>query len=131
MQTHIRVLAVLQIAYASIALLLAVGAALVFGGIATLVGLNAGLAGSGPAIPLFAVLGSVAVTFLLLMSIPRFVAAYGLLNRRPWARTLTLVVSAVGALDFPVGTALGVYAFWVLTRRDWDVEMQEYQTARS
>ena len=130
MQTHIRVLAVLQIVYASIALLVAAGAALVFGGLATVVGLTAGWAGGGPAIPLFALVGSAAVTFLLLMSIPRLVAAYGLLNRRPWARTLTLVVNGIGALDFPAGTALGIYAFWVLTRRDWDEETQEYQTAR-
>ena len=129
MQTHIRVLAVLQIVYGAVALLLATGAFFIFGGVATVVGLTAGLIESGPAIPILALIGSVAVTFLLLMAIPRFIAAYGLLNYRPWARTLTLIVNAIGALDFPVGTALGAYAFWVLTQRESEAELQGQLTA--
>jgi hypothetical protein len=123
-QTHIRVLAVLQLLYASIGLLLAFASFVIFGGAAAIAGFNAPAHDTLVAVPILAVIGTVAVGFFLLLSLPRIIAAVGLLNHRPWARMLTLVVSAIGALDFPAGTALGVYAFWVLTQRDETVGAQ-------
>jgi hypothetical protein len=41
------------------------------------------------------------------------VAGIGLLNRVPWARTLTLVVAFLSLLSVPFGTAFGIYAIWV------------------
>jgi hypothetical protein len=41
-------------------------------------------------------------------------AAWGLLQRKHWARMLTLILAFVGLLSFPLGTALGVYSIWVL-----------------
>lgn len=46
------------------------------------------------------------------------VAGIGVLRRRRWGRTLGFVAAAVSLLSFPLGTALGVYTFWVLTRAD-------------
>lgn len=43
-----------------------------------------------------------------------FVAGYGLLSRRPWARVLAIVLAILALLKFPVGTALGIYTLWVL-----------------
>jgi hypothetical protein len=40
--------------------------------------------------------------------------AWGLLDRARWARTYTIVVSAIWLLDFPLGTALSIYTLWVL-----------------
>jgi hypothetical protein len=42
------------------------------------------------------------------------VAGYGLLRRRAWGRILALVVGFLGLVDFPLGTAIGIYTFWVL-----------------
>lgn len=42
------------------------------------------------------------------------VAGIGLLNRAPWARTLTLVVAFLSLMSVPFGTAFGIYAIWVL-----------------
>jgi hypothetical protein len=42
------------------------------------------------------------------------VAGIGLLNRAPWARTLTLIIAFLSLLSFPFGTAFGIYAIWVL-----------------
>ena len=44
------------------------------------------------------------------------VAGYGLLKRRSWARTLTIVLSVINLLNFPLGTALGGYALWVMLK---------------
>ena len=41
-------------------------------------------------------------------------AGVGLLQYQPWGRILALVMAAVMILKIPFGTALGIYAFWVL-----------------
>jgi hypothetical protein len=53
-------------------------------------------------------LGLVAVSVLGLM------AGWGLLERQPWARTLTIVLGVLHLLNVPFGTALGIYTLWVL-----------------
>ena len=51
-----------------------------------------------------------------MLAIPGIIAGVGLLQRKSWSRVLTLIVGAIGLLDIPVGTALGIYTFWVLMR---------------
>lgn len=51
---------------------------------------------------------------VLAKAVAGFAAAYGLLKREPWARTLTIVLSFLALFHFPLGTALGVYSLWVL-----------------
>ncbi len=51
------------------------------------------------------------------------IAGWGLLERASWARPLTIVVSFIGLLSVPVGTALGVYSLWVMLPED---SAQEY-----
>ena len=118
MASHVRVLAILQIVYSSLGVLLSIVVFMLFGGIAALVGVSAPLDDSVVAVPVLAVIGGVAASMIMLLSLPRLIAGIGLLQHRNWARILTLVVSAIGLLDFPFGTALGVYGFWVLLQRD-------------
>jgi hypothetical protein len=49
-----------------------------------------------------------------LMTVPSFVAGYGLLKRRRWARTASIVGGVTAAMNFPIGTAVCVYTFWFL-----------------
>lgn len=42
------------------------------------------------------------------------IAGWGLLERQPWARMLTIVLGFFNLLDMPFGTALGIYTLWVL-----------------
>jgi hypothetical protein len=42
------------------------------------------------------------------------VTAWGLFERRPWARILALILGFLALLRFPFGTALGIYTLWVL-----------------
>jgi len=42
------------------------------------------------------------------------VAGWGLLERRPWARLLSIVLGFLNLVDMPFGTALGIYTLWVL-----------------
>jgi hypothetical protein len=60
--------------------------------------------------PFFPMLGGM----VLLVSVLGIIAGLGLLGRRPWARTLTIVGACFMLLAFPFGTALGIYTLWVL-----------------
>ena len=50
------------------------------------------------------------------MSLPCLVLGYGLMNLRPWARVMGLVLAALNLLNVPIGTAISLYAFWVLLK---------------
>ena len=41
-------------------------------------------------------------------------AGVGLLQYRSWGRTVALVMSVLFLFKFPIGTAIGIYALWVL-----------------
>ena len=42
------------------------------------------------------------------------IAGWGLLDRQPWARMLSIVLGCFNLIDMPFGTALGIYTLWVL-----------------
>lgn len=52
--------------------------------------------------------------FWLAFVIPSFVAGYGLLKHKRWARTAAIVGGVVSGMSFPIGTAVCVYTFWFL-----------------
>ena len=67
--------------------------------------------------------------FLIAQAAAAFLAAWGLLQRKHWARTLALILAFLALLHFPLGTALGVYTLWVLLA---DEHGEEYRfSARS
>ena len=45
-------------------------------------------------------------------------AGYSLLTRRPWGRTLAIILSIPTLLKLPLGTALGIYTLWALAPQD-------------
>lgn len=49
-------------------------------------------------------------------AVPAFAAGLGLLGRKPWAWGLIIVLACLSLLSIPVGTAVGGYALWTLTR---------------
>ena len=48
------------------------------------------------------------------MSLPSIIAGYGLLKKKKWARTWSIISAVVAAMQFPLGTAVTVYTFWFL-----------------
>jgi hypothetical protein len=61
----------------------------------------------GALLPVIAVVAVLASALALLVG-------YALLTRRPWGRTLAIIVSVLSLLKVPFGTALGIYTLWVL-----------------
>jgi len=117
METHVKVLAVLQIALGSLCLFGAMVLTLVVVG-----GFGAVSASDSPdaaiALPFIGFTGAALVTFLLLMSLPGIVTGIGLLRLRPWARIAAIVLSILGLVAIPFGTVVGVYGLWVLFSKD-------------
>ena len=70
--------------------------------------------GDAPNISLFWTLAGIMLTFQVVQAVPALASGYGLLKKKPWARTAALVTSALAALVFPFGTALSAYTFWFL-----------------
>ena len=65
--------------------------------------------------------------FVLALAAATAAAGVGLLQYRSWARVFTIIVSVLMLFHFPVGTAIAVYAFWVL----FSEEGQRYYKSRS
>ncbi len=63
------------------------------------------------------VLGFVGPAVFFLMAViaaPGLVAGFGLLKRKSWSRLLGIVVGVLNLVNFPIGTAIGIYTIWVL-----------------
>jgi hypothetical protein len=114
-ETHVKVLAVLYIVFGALGTLgaLAVMAAFGVAGVA-----SAAAVTSNPdvwvVLPILGITGTALAAFLLILSLPGIVAGIGLLKFRPWARILTIVISALNLVHFPLGTILAVYGLWVM-----------------
>ncbi len=118
MRDHVRILAYLHIVFGALGTLAALLVLFVFGGLAGIVGAtNPGDPNAWRiAMPVLGVVGMVISGFVLLLSLPGVIAGFGLLRFRPWARMLTIVLSALDLPGVPIGTALGVYGLWVLLK---------------
>ena len=52
-------------------------------------------------------------TFLLI-AVGGILVGVGLKDRKPWARTVAIVLGVIALFHPPIGTALGIYTLWVL-----------------
>jgi len=130
MQAHVRILAILHLVFGGLGILFSLFFLVLFGGITSLVGMNAPNDDAWVAIPIIGGVGALIVLTTLFLSLPSIVAGIGLLSYRPWARILTLVVSVLLLLHVPFGTALGFYGFWVLLSKDTQVLFENRGVAR-
>ncbi len=118
MNSHVRALGALHIVCGSLGVLAGLICLVFFGGLAGLVGLTDQSEGRFIAVPILGAIAGFLFLLLLVLSLPGIIAGAGLLGYRAWARILTIILSAIHLLNFPIGTALGVYGFWVLLSRE-------------
>lgn len=107
MQQHVRTLGWLFIVYHAFFDLLALVALVIMGGAGA-------LAGDRQAFYISGAVGVAIAIILLIISVPGIIAGLGLLKYQQWARILALIIAVLHLFSFPFGTALGIYAFWVL-----------------
>lgn len=87
------------------------------------------VSGDPTAMPILTLIGGIGAVFFAALAIPGLAAGYGLLKRTSWARMLTLVIGFLNMARFPVGTAVGIYTFWVLLQTDIDDYFGSLKTA--
>lgn len=66
------------------------------------------------------------IGFLLLaIGAVGFLVGWGLMDRQPWARMAAVVLGFLSLLEFPFGTALGIYTLWVLMPAQSEMEYRQ------
>ena len=114
MRDHIKILGILSMILGGFGLVAAIGIFALFGGLAGVAGFSNngtdGLAGAG----FLAAIGLFLAIVIGVISLPQLIGGWGLINYKPWARILMIVVSVISLLHIPLGTALGVYGLWAL-----------------
>ena len=118
METHVKVLAVINLAVGGLMLCGAVVLGLGSGVAAGIVGASANPDDAAIAIPILGIAGTALAVFLALFAIPSLITGYGLLHYKPWARIVGIILSALSLINIPIGTTIGVYGLWVLLNKD-------------
>ena len=131
MQTHVKVLAWLHIVFGGLLILAGVVALLFFGGLAGIVGISDQTPDARIAVPILGGIGGLVFVVMMVLALPGIIAGVGLLKFAPWDRIVTIVLSALHLLSVPIGTAIGIYGLWVLTKRETEALFapQPYRTA--
>ena len=118
MDTHVRVLGVLNIALGVVGLIIALLTMIGVGGAAGIISASAEPEDAALALPILSIVGGLVVAVVFAFSLPSVVTGIGLLYFKPWARILGIVLSAIALLGFPWVTLLGIYGLWVLFNKD-------------
>ena len=63
---------------------------------------------------ILSVIGKVVAGIIIVCSLPGIIAGIGLFKRKEWGRVLTLIISVLHLVNFPLGTAVGVYCIWAM-----------------
>lgn len=109
MEQHIRIVAILYIIMGALGLLASL--AFFIGG----AGFAAALSSEDRDAALaMGTCGTVVAAIIGIVSLPSIIAGIGLQRRKSWARMLTIILSVINLLNFPIGTAIGAYALWAL-----------------
>jgi hypothetical protein len=127
-EQHVRVVAILNIVYGGLGVLIALFILLIFGGVAGLVAAD-GDPDAQFAAPLVGLIGGFVFVVILIVSAPAVIGGIGLLKFQSWARTLTIIVSILHLFSVPLGTALGIYGLWVLFKDETEGLLRSKRTA--
>jgi hypothetical protein len=69
---------------------------------------------SGPPVFAFVFMLLIFTVMLIVTTLPAFVAGYGLLKGKKWAKVWAIISAVLAGGQFPIGTAVTVYTFWFL-----------------
>lgn len=111
LHTHVQILGWLRIAGAALMLVIGIFLLILLAGLGVF-----SSAAAGEATP-FWVLTLVALFvggLMVLLALPSLLAGIGLLRRKEWGRILALIVGVFDLFNFPIGTLIAAYSFYVL-----------------
>lgn len=74
--------------------------------------------GDAEAVRVMPIIATTIGGFLTLLALPGILTGIGLLKRKPWARIAAAILAIINLTNFPLGTAVGVYALWILLQTE-------------
>jgi hypothetical protein len=107
LETHVPILGWLFIIGNAVFLAIGIFVLILLGGIGM-------FSGDPQAARILVFIGFLVSILFVVIGLPGIIAGIALLARKAWGRVLAMVVGLLGLVNFPVGTAIGVYAFFVL-----------------
>jgi hypothetical protein len=110
MDIHHRAVGILHIVEAAFFMMMLLIVTLFFGVIAAFANIDPAI------IALVTGIGSILFLPFLLLAIGQIIAAIALLRGSENAQIWVMIFGALSLLNFPFGTALGIYTFWALLR---------------
>jgi hypothetical protein len=123
MESHIKAVGLLHVILGSLGILAGLVVMVVFGALAGVVQFSDSSRNSALAVPVLGAIGTMIFIVVVLISVPGLIGGIGLMRMAPWARIFMIVISAIELLHFPLGTALGIYGLWVLTKPETEALM--------
>ncbi len=81
------------------------------------------------ALPILSMVGTWTALLMTALALPGLIAGVGLLKRQMWGRVLAIIVAFFGLINFPIGTAISVYALFVLLQNAASEYFAPQQTA--
>jgi hypothetical protein len=109
MEKHVNVIAALQIGLSIFGIVIGIVILVILSTIGVLVD-------DKDANFILPLIGNIVAAFIFIMSVPGIIAGIGLMKHKEWGRILTLILSVINLLNFPLGTALGIYCIWALVQ---------------
>jgi hypothetical protein len=116
MSQHVKIIGILHVVLGGMGTLAGVAFLALFGGLAGVVGSVSQNPDAAIAVPVLGGIGGILFVVLLAFSLPSLVGGIALLAMLPWSRMFMIIVSALYLLHLPIGTALGIYGLWALTK---------------
>ena len=108
---------------------------LIMGFMAVMLFLMSSLPGDGdrrPPIAVFGIMFGFMAVLYAMFAMPSVIAGYGLLKKKHWARTASIIAGVIAGMNFPIGTGACVYALWFFFSDNWKeiypTEAPPYQT---
>lgn len=116
MEKHVTALGALFIAVGAIGLIGMLVVFVIFSLGSVIIGTAAA---QDPQVPRFVAMlplgfGTLIALIIMTGALPALIAGFGLLGRRPWARTWSFVAAVLNLAVIPIGTGVSIYALWVL-----------------
>jgi hypothetical protein len=111
MEKHITLVAALNIGFGFLGVFIAIFLFIAVAG-------GGFLSGDQEAMKITLIVGTALAFFFLVTSIPEIIGGFGLLKHKSWARILVIIIACVDLIFIPIGTALGIYALWVLLNEE-------------
>jgi hypothetical protein len=108
MESHVKAVGIIHIAFSVLGILIALVLFSVLNLVARIPEVEE------EAVRILQTIGMVIPWFVIICSAPGIAGGIGLLKYQAWARILVLILSFLGLLNFPIGTAVGIYSIWVL-----------------